>query len=111
MTKEQEDVVKKPKHYQSPFPVTVELADGETVHVDGKRKDYYHFYISVKDVVRAWGLQYDAWLFNVLKYVLRAGRKGDSKEKELQDLKKAQEYLGYKIEDLEANLKDQRFDD
>lgn len=46
-------------------------------------------------VVEAWGL--DFFLGNVLKYVARAGKKGD----ELEDLKKARWYLDRKISNLE----------
>lgn len=48
-----------------------------------------------KDVIRAWGLNFN--LGNVIKYVARAGRKGDKAE----DLKKARQYLDFEIEALE----------
>ena len=38
-------------------------------------------------VCEAWGLDKDAYLFNVVKYVARAGKKDPKKE--LEDLKKA----------------------
>ena len=47
----------------------------------------------------AWGLDYDAYLFNVVKYVARAGKKDGTKE--LEDLKKAAFYLDRKIKNLE----------
>lgn len=50
-------------------------------------------------VCEAWGLDKDAYLFNVVKYVARAGKK-DS-EKELEDLKKALFYLQRRIESLQ----------
>jgi len=53
----------------------------------------------VVKVCEAWGLDYDAYLFNVVKYVARAGKKDPSKE--LQDLKKALWYLDRKIQNLE----------
>jgi hypothetical protein len=53
-------------------------------------------------VVEAWGL--DFHLGNVLKYISRAGKKGDP----LEDLKKAQWYLERKIARLEAQSKQQR---
>jgi hypothetical protein len=53
----------------------------------------------VVKVAEAWGLDMDAYLFNVVKYVARAGKK-DS-DKELQDLKKALWYLERKIQNLE----------
>lgn len=52
-------------------------------------------------VVEAWGL--DFHLGNVVKYVSRAGKKGD----ELEDLKKARWYLERKIAHLEARAKQQ----
>ena len=50
-------------------------------------------------VCEAWGLDFDAYLFNVVKYVARAGKKDESKE--LEDLKKAAFYLNRKIQNLE----------
>ena len=52
-------------------------------------------------VCEAWGLDKDAYLFNVVKYVARAGKKDT--DKELQDMKKALWYLNRKIERLESN--------
>ncbi|MFW0772504.1 DUF3310 domain-containing protein [Paenarthrobacter nitroguajacolicus] len=49
-------------------------------------------------VAEAWGFDKDAYLFNVLKYIARAGKKGAT----LQDHKKAHFYLGRKIQRLEA---------
>jgi hypothetical protein len=57
---------------------------------------------SVYEVVKvceAWGLDMDAYLFNVVKYVARAGKKNP--EKEIEDLKKARFYLDRKINNLE----------
>lgn len=51
----------------------------------------------VVKVCEAWGLDKDAYLFNVVKYVGRAGKKGDA----LEDLKKARWYLDRKIKRLE----------
>lgn len=45
------------------------------------------------DVAEDWGLDKDAYLFNALKYISRAGRKGDATE----DLKKARYYLDRRI--------------
>lgn len=45
----------------------------------------------------AWGLLHDALLFNVVKYVSRAGKKGDI----LEDCKKAAWYLNRKISNIE----------
>ena len=50
-------------------------------------------------VCEAWELDQDAYLFNVVKYVARAGKKDPSKE--LEDLKKAAFYLNRKINNLE----------
>jgi hypothetical protein len=50
-------------------------------------------------VCEAWELDKDAYLFNVVKYVARAGKK--EKTKELEDLKKAAFYLDRKIKNLE----------
>jgi hypothetical protein len=50
-------------------------------------------------VCEAWGLDKDAYLFNVVKYVARAGKKDP--QKELEDLKKAVFYLERKIVNLE----------
>lgn len=49
-------------------------------------------------VCEAWGLDNDAYLFNVVKYVARAGKK--STDTEIQDLKKASFYLDRKIKNL-----------
>lgn len=48
-------------------------------------------------VIEAWGLDNDAFLFNVIKYTARAGKKG----KQLEDLKKAEFYLQRRIAILE----------
>lgn len=50
-------------------------------------------------VCEAWELDKDAYLFNVVKYVARAGKKDPKKE--LEDLKKAVFYLERKIKNLE----------
>jgi hypothetical protein len=53
-------------------------------------------------VAEAWELDKDAYLFNVLKYIGRAGKK--SKATLLEDLKKALWYLQRKIARLEEQL-------
>ena len=53
----------------------------------------------VFNVLEAWGLDKDAYIFNVVKYVARAGKKDQAKE--LEDLKKAAFYLDRKIKNLE----------
>jgi hypothetical protein len=52
-------------------------------------------------VCEAWGLDKDAYLFNVVKYVARAGKKDVTKE--LEDLKKAAFYLNQRIRILETH--------
>ena len=64
-------------------------------HYGGKDNVY-----EVVKVCEAWGLDKDAYIFNVVKYVARAGKKDT--DKELQDMKKALWYLNRKIERLES---------
>jgi hypothetical protein len=63
-------------------------------HYGGKDNIY-----EVVKVCEAWDLDKDAYIFNVVKYVARAGKKDSSKE--IEDLKKAMFYLNRKIERLE----------
>jgi hypothetical protein len=63
-------------------------------HYGGENNQY-----EVIKVCEAWGLDKDAYIFNVVKYVARAGKK--DKAKELEDLKKAAFYLDRKIKNLE----------
>ena len=63
-------------------------------HYGGEENPY-----EVIKVCEAWGLDHDAYLFNVVKYVARAGVKDQTKE--LEDLKKAVFYLNRKIKNLE----------
>lgn len=49
-----------------------------------------------KDVIRDWGLNFN--LGSALKYIARAGRKGNTVE----DLEKAREYLAFEIEAITA---------
>ena len=49
-----------------------------------------------KDVIRDWGLNFN--LGSALKYIARAGRKGNTVE----DLQKAREYLAFEIEAIKA---------
>ena len=74
---ENKEMVNHPSHYQF-----------------GGHKTY-----EVVNVCEAWGLDKDAYIFNVVKYVARAGKKDT--DKELQDMKKALWYLNRKIERLE----------
>lgn len=50
-----------------------------------------------KDVIRDWGLNFN--LGNAVKYIARAGRKSDI----IEDLKKAQQYIQFEIDALEAD--------
>lgn len=50
------------------------------------------------DVINDWNLGFN--LGNVVKYISRAGRKGDA----LEDLEKAAFYLNYEINQRKANL-------
>jgi len=63
-------------------------------HYGGEENPY-----EVIKVCEAWELDKDAYLFNVVKYVARAGKKDSNKE--LEDLKKALFYLDRKIQNLE----------
>lgn len=62
-------------------------------HYGGKNNVY-----EVIKVCEAWGLDKDAYLFNVVKYVARAGKKNPMNE--IEDLKKALFYLERKINNL-----------
>ena len=64
--------IKKPSHY-----------------VDGRKYE-------PKDVIRDWGLNFN--LGSAVKYIARAGRKDDI----VQDLKKAQEFIQFEIDAIEA---------
>lgn len=63
-------------------------------HYGGEQNVY-----EVVKVCEAWELDKDAYLFNVVKYVARAGKK--DKAKEIEDLKKALWYLDRKIQNLQ----------
>ena len=54
----------------------------------------------VVNVAEVWGLDKDAYLFNVLKYIVRSGKKDDNPP--LQDLKKALWYLDRRIKTLDG---------
>ena len=53
-------------------------------------------------VIEAW--QLDFCLGNAVKYISRAGKKGGSKAKEIEDLKKAKQYCEFAIRDLEGRV-------
>lgn len=85
-----EDLLPNFKHI--PTPPTKEMVNNPA-HYGGKDNTY-----EVIKVCEAWGLDKDAYLFNVVKYVARAGKKDAAKE--LEDLKKAIFYLNRKVENL-----------
>lgn len=60
------------------------------IHYGGDGNPY-----EVVKVLKAWGLDGDAYLWNVAKYIARAGKKDGNSA--IQDLKKARWYLDYKI--------------
>jgi len=60
----------------------------------GEDKSY-----EVVTVAEVWGLDMDAYLFNVLKYIARSGKKEGNPP--VQDLKKALWYLDRRIKTLE----------
>lgn len=55
-------------------------------------------------VIRDWGLSFN--LGNALKYISRAGRKGDGINYTLKDLYKAKQYIDFEIEALIEETKD-----
>ena len=65
-------------------------------HYGGENNTY-----EVIKVCEAWDLDKDAYLFNVVKDVARAGKKDPAKK--LEDLKKALFYLDRRIKNLEKN--------
>jgi hypothetical protein len=67
-------------------------------HYGGENNKY-----EVIKVCEAWELDKDAYLFNVVKYVARAGKKDPTKV--IEDLKKAKFYLERRIMLLEAEEK------
>lgn len=73
-----ERMIKSPKHY-----------------TEGRR-------FEPKDVIRDWDLNFN--LGNAVKYLARAGRKGDMVE----DLKKAQQYIQFEIDALAAEGKQEK---
>lgn len=65
-------------------------------HYGGKDNPY-----EVIKIAEATGLDKDAYLFNVLKYIVRSGKKDGNPP--LQDLKKALFYLDRRIKTVETN--------
>jgi len=64
-------------------------------HYGGENNPY-----EVVKIAEATGLDKDAYLFNVLKYIVRSGRKNDNPP--VQDLKKALWYLDRRIKTMES---------
>jgi hypothetical protein len=65
-------------------------------HYGGESNPY-----EVVKIAEATGLDKDAYLFNVLKYIVRSGKKDNNPP--LQDLKKALWYLDRRIKTIEEN--------
>lgn len=86
-----DDVINSPKHYLCPFPIKSLYKDA-----DG------NYYIDALNVIKAWGYQANAYIFNVLKYILRSGSKpGESTKK---DLKKSRYYIDEAINEASDDL-------
>jgi hypothetical protein len=78
-----------------------DLAHREALTRDPIRPEHYTKgpYEVIK-VIQAWDLLDNALLFNVIKYVARHKKKDPTKQ--LEDLKKAQQYLNWQIDLLEG---------
>lgn len=63
-------------------------------YVDGRKYE-------PRKVISDWGLNFN--LGNAVKYISRAGRKGDA----IEDLKKAIQYILFEVEDLEEGMKNE----
>jgi len=80
------DPVNNPSHYLSPNALS-------KVYVDNNGG----IWVEVIDIIEAWGYHKCAYLFNTVKYLLRASLKGAT----VQDLKKVKYYIDKRIELLE----------
>jgi len=81
--------IQRAKETLAEYPIPEELV---------KNPSYYGGVDNPYEVIKvceAWGLDKDAYLFNVAKYIARAGKKDPAKE--LEDLKKAVFYLERRI--------------
>ena len=78
----------------------MEIATNEKVDIVSHPAHYTMGTIGPKDFIRDQGLNFNRG--NVIKYTVRAGRK--NKNKEVEDLKKAKQYLEFEIEYLEGQL-------
>lgn len=66
-------------------------------HYGGEDNPY-----EVVKVAEAWGLDKDAYLFNVLKYITRSGKKDGNPP--VQDLEKAVWYLNRRIDTIKRDV-------
>lgn len=66
-------------------------------HYGGEENPY-----EVVKVAEAWGLDKDAYLFNVLKYITRSGKKDGNPP--IQDLEKAVWYLNRRIDTIKRDV-------
>lgn len=73
----------------------VEVSEGPRPNYYGGQSNQYEVF----KVLEAWGLDKDFYLGNVIKYVVRAGKKDPGKYKE--DLQKAIVYLQKRIDSLD----------
>ena len=93
------DEVESPAHYMAATDLFVHRTD------DGNGSGPYWEQVEVADVLEAYGLESSGHLWNVGKYILRAGHKRKPNESfeaaYLRDLKKAAWYLRRKIQRLE----------
>jgi hypothetical protein len=86
----------KPNGVDKPAPAAPVLEAVEhPAHYGGGDNPY-----EVIKVLRAWGLEGHALLWNAVKYIARAGKKDPTKY--VEDLKKARFYLDRAISDLEG---------
>lgn len=90
------------KHYCAlQIPIVKENKIEESKKADSVNHPNHYGGDSTYEVIKvceAWGLDKDAYLFNTIKYVARAGKK--DKDKEIEDLEKALWYLQRKINNL-----------
>lgn len=63
-------------------------------------KHYARWKVQPIEFINANSLEF--WRGNVIKYVMRAGFKGESWEEEIKDLEKAAEYINMRIKDIKG---------
>lgn len=91
----------KEKKCQTRADITkMEIATNEKVDIVSHPAHYTMGTIEPKDFIRDQGLNFNRG--NVIKYTVRAGRK--DKSKEIEDIRKAKQYLEFEIEYLEGQL-------